>query len=91
MKRPHLIIATRHDEFAALRNGVSRAFIASISLSKRATWGAIMRNGGYSAWASGGTVSVPLSPGVYAVAIRTVKAATGQSGQLMELGRVVVS
>jgi hypothetical protein len=28
-----------------LRNGVSRAFIASISRSSRSTWGAIMRSG----------------------------------------------
>ncbi|MBN8691198.1 MAG: hypothetical protein J0L72_10485 [Armatimonadetes bacterium] len=70
---------------------VTEVLVQRLASVHRAAYPEKFRSAGFSAWASGGMVSVPLSPGVYAVAIRTVKSATGQSGQLMELGRAVVS
>ena len=48
------------------------------------------RSQGFSSWVAGSSVSCPVPKGVYVVAIRAVRAATGQSGELMEIGRVVV-
>lgn len=45
------------------------------------------RSQGGAVWVAGSVVSVPAKAGVYAVAVR---ADTGQSGEVMELGRVVV-
>ncbi len=48
------------------------------------------RSQGFSAWVSGAQLAIPAKPGVFAVAIRATKSATGQSGEVLEIGRVVV-
>lgn len=69
---------------------VTEVLLQKLASVHRAAYAEKYRSQGFSAWVSGGVVSVPVKPGVYAVAVRAVRAATGQSGALMELGRVVV-
>jgi hypothetical protein len=69
---------------------VTEVLLQPLASIHRATYLEKYRSKGFSPWVAGGSVSVPVRPGVYAVAIRVVEAATGQSGAILELGRVVV-
>ena len=69
---------------------VTEVLLQKLASVHRAAYAEKYRSQGFSAWVTGGVVRVPVKPGVYAVAVRTVRTATGQSGSLMELGRVVV-
>lgn len=56
----------------------------------RATYDEKYRSQGFSAWAAGTTISISAKPGIYAVAIRVVKVATGESGAILPMGVVTV-
>lgn len=69
---------------------VTEVLVQKVASAHRAAYLEKYRSKGFSSWVAGASLSVPVKPGVYAVAIRAVKASTGQSGELMEIGRVVV-
>ncbi len=69
---------------------VTEVLVQRVSSLHCAAYPEKFRSRGFSAWTAGGSVSVPVSAGVWAVAVRAVRSATGQSGELMEIGRVAI-
>lgn len=69
---------------------VTEVLLQKLASVHRAAYLEKYRSKGFSSWVAGSSVSIPVKAGVYAVAIRAVKASTGQTGELMEIGRVVV-
>jgi len=70
---------------------VTEVLIQKLASVHRSTYLEKYRSKGFFDLNVGQMVSLPVSAGFYSVAIRVVEAGTGQSGAVVELGRVVVS